>query len=262
MLFLRLEVLFFIASFLYIVYYYGDKAFSYYKAQILKKLEKKKLQEERVKRKTSEKITINSDEDINPKKDTPSITQEQREKLKEISKRAQVNISRWYYESARILIIEWLTLKKEDKELNLLLADVYEREKNYKNASYIYKDLLETYEDDEYILQRLWNIYALLWKNKKSFEVYQLAHKKNRMNIEILDILSHLALELWDFKKSLKFTNMYLKEKPRNAEKLSIKWYCLEKTGKTKDAIIFYKKVLELQPYNTEVQDRVKKLES
>jgi hypothetical protein len=48
-----------------------------------------------------------------------------------------------------------LALKKDDKDLNLLLADIYEREKKYQNAEYIYRDLLDDYTDDDYLLQRL-----------------------------------------------------------------------------------------------------------
>ena len=261
MLFFRLEVLCFILSFLYILYYSGDRVFSWYRIISLKKLEKQQKKEEREKKKKSWESFVKKNECRWLQRSSVRITHEQSEKIREISKRAHINISRGYYETARILIVEWLALKKEDKELNLLLADVYEREKNYKNAGYIYKDMLDIHEDDEYILQRLWNIYALLGKNKKSFEVYQRAHKRNRMNMEVLDILSHLGLEIQDYKKSFKFANMYLKEKPRDAEKLSIRGYCLEQLGKGEEAVKSYRKVLELQPYNTEVHDRVKALE-
>ncbi len=54
---------------------------------------------------------------------------------------------------------------------------------------------------------------------------------------------------------------MYLKEKPRNAEKLGLKGYCLEKLGKNIEAIKSYEQVLQLQPYNSEIQDRVIALE-
>jgi cytochrome c-type biogenesis protein CcmH/NrfG len=53
-------------------------------------------------------------------------------------------------------------LKKQDKDLNLLLADVYEREKKYQNAAYIYQDMLELFPSDEFMLQRLGNIHSLL----------------------------------------------------------------------------------------------------
>lgn len=77
----------------------------------------------------------------------------------------------------------------------------------------------------------------------------------------MIDILAHLALELKEFKKSLKYANMYLKEKPRNAEKLGLKGYCLEKLGKNIEAIKSYEQVLQLQPYNSEIQDRIIALE-
>jgi len=46
-------------------------------------------------------------------------------------------------------------MSKNNKDLNLLLADIYEREKKYQNAEYIYRDLLDEHSDDDYILQRL-----------------------------------------------------------------------------------------------------------
>jgi len=257
----QLEILWFFSSFFYIVYYGLDVVYSWYKLRWEKKKEKQERQETRKKQQETAQLT-QSTNDQNVR--TPTrvmISPENLEKIREITKRAQINISRGYYDTARILIIEWLALKKHDKELNLLLADVYEREKNYKNAAFIYQDLLEIHKEDEYMLQRLWNIYALLWKNKKSFDTYQLALRKNRWNLEILDIISHLGLEIKDFKKSFKYACMYLKEKPRSAEKLWIKWYCLEKLWKSEEAIKAYKKVLELQPYNTEIQDRIKNLE-
>jgi tetratricopeptide (TPR) repeat protein len=103
------------------------------------------------------------------------------------------------------------------------LADIYEREKKYQNAEYIYRDLLDEYTEDEYILQRLGNIYALRGKNNRAIECYESALKSDRANTEILDILAHLALEIKSYKKALKYSNQYLKEKPRHAEKLSIK---------------------------------------
>jgi tetratricopeptide (TPR) repeat protein len=85
--------------------------------------------------------------------------------------------------------------------------------------------------------------------------------KQDRNNLEILDILSHLSLEVQDYKKALKYALLFLKEKPRNAEKLSIKWYTLEKLWKYSDALKAYGTVLDLQPYNTEIQERIKSLE-
>lgn len=258
---LQIEIICFFLSFFYILYYTGDRFFlwQYNKKKLaLEKTERKELLEEKRKAGKKKKDSASHEEKLDIPK--THILPEQLEKVREITKRAQINVSRGYYESARSLIIEWLAIKKDDKDLNMLLADVYEREKKYKNAEYIYKDMLEQHSDDEYILQRLWNIYALLGKNKKSFETYQKALQKDRSNTEILDIIAHLGLEIWDFKKAYKYACLYLKEKPRNAEKLGIKWYCLEKMGKKEEAIKAYTQLLQIQPYNSEIGERLREL--
>ena len=257
---LQLEIITFFASFFYIIYYFSDSLVSMYKKKKQKSLERIQRQKLRKKQLKSEDISkapwlewVKQE-----KKELIPISHEHWEQIREISKRAQINISRWYYESARSLIIEWLALKKHDKDLNLLLADVYERERKYQNAEFIYRDLLDEYEDDDYILQRLGNIYVLRWKISKAIGCYDEALKFDRNNAEILDILTHLHLEELNYKKSLKFANLYLKEKPRNAEKLSIKWYCNEKLDKKSEAIKAYEEVLKIQPYNNEIIERIK----
>lgn len=251
---------------MYILYFFWDVALCYYHKKNTDKqerIQRKKLREQkhRTQKNKEEEKKSDSWEIKTEVRDKDYISPEQSEQIREISKRAQVNISRGYLESAQSLIIEWLALKKDDKDLNLLLADIYEREKKYQNAEYIYRDLLDDYTDDDYLLQRLWNVYALRGKNNKALECYESALKLDRGNTEILDILAHLALELKNHKKALKYANQYLKEKPRHAEKLWIKWYALECLGKKVEAIKSYKEVLQLQPYNTEIQDRIKNLE-
>jgi len=260
---LQLEIVTFFASFFYIIYYFSDTVLAIHKKkknEALERIQRQKLRKNQIK--SEEKIVASSSKlPIKEEQKEPVVPDMHGEQIREISKRAQINISRWYYDSARSLIIEWLALKKQDKDLNLLLADVYERERKYQNAEFIYRDLLDEYEDDDYLLQRLWNIYVLRGKNSKAIKCYEQALKFDRNNTEILDILAHLHLENIEYKKSLKYTNLYLKEKPRNAEKLSIKWYCNEKLDKKSEAIKAYEDVLKIQPYNTEISDRIKALE-
>lgn len=261
---LQLEIITFFAFFIYIVYYFSDIILSIYKKkknETLDRIQRQKIRKNQIK--SEEKLnTLNINSKVKEIHKEVLVSDKHGEQIREISKRAQINISRWYYDSARSLIIEWLALKKHDKDLNLLLADVYERERKYQNAEFIYRDLLDEYEDDDYLLQRLGNIYVLRWKISKSIGCYEQALKFDRNNTEILDILAHLHLENIDYKKSLKYTNLYLKEKPRNAEKLSIKWYCNEKLANKLEAIKAYEDVLKIQPYNTEISDRIKVIES
>lgn len=226
----------------------------------LERLQRKKLRDEK---KAYELSTKNDIIDLEEKPQGDQIKKykaKDLEKIREITKRAEVNISRWYLESARSLLVEWLAIKKDDKVLNFLLGDIYEREKNYPNAIYVYKDMLEIYGSEWIILEKLAYAFALNGDNKESFDVYERALKKDRTNNDILDTLAHLALELHDYKKWLRYSNLYLKEKPRDAEKLWIKWYCLEKLGETGEALEAYQKILQLQPYNSEVQERIELL--
>jgi len=129
---LQLEILSFFASFMYITYYVCDVFLTVYiKAQDKKKLKVQK-QSERVAA-ISEKKKAQENDQVEIKSKHAPVNSETGEKLREILKRVQVNISRWYLDSARSLIIEWLALNKHDKDLNLLLADVYEREKKYQS---------------------------------------------------------------------------------------------------------------------------------
>lgn len=262
MLLLKIEIIIFFLSFGYILFYFSDYFYEKYKLFQQKKKEKiekiKERIEKRNKNENKEALTENSvkngskEEKYNP---------ESSEKLREIIKRVQINISRGYLDSARTLIIEWLALSKNNKDLNLLLADVYEREKKYQNAEYIYRDLLDIHPEDDYILQRLWNIYSLRGKIEKAYSCYKNALSHDKANTEILDILAHLALELKKFKAALKYSTLYLKEKPRNAEKLSIKWYALEQLWKYADAKKSYNAVLDLQPYNTDIRERLEMID-
>lgn len=159
-------------------------------------------------------------------------------------------------------IVEGLAIKKLDRTLNLLLWEVYFREKKYEKAAYVYEDVLAEHPHDFEVLEKLGQIHSLLDNFEKSFDFYEQAFELDKEALWVIDILSHLALELWNYEKSLKYANVYLKHKPRDADNLGVKWYALEKLGKANQAILAYTKVLEIQPYNTEVKDRIEYLQS
>jgi len=56
------------------------------------------------------------------------------------------------------------------------------------------------------------------------------------------------------------FAKKTLKDKPRDSEKLQLVAYSYDNLWKIENALNYYNKILDLQPYNTKILDRVKEI--
>jgi len=257
---LRIEIILFLVALLYSLYYIFDIFYGVYKSS-----QKKKNQRIEKRKQIFEKQQIQAEKapaGNNTLSSNKKLTGWDLDKLREVVKRAQINKSRGYYDTARNLIVEGLTIDKDNKELNLELAEVYELEENYVNAQYIYQDMLKIHPDSVDLLKRLWNVFSLQLDLDNSVKAYTMAFEKKRDDTDIVDILADLYFELKNFKKCLKFTKLFLKDKPRDIEKIGMKGYCLEKSSLNQEAIECYEKILEIQPYNMEIKERIAALQS
>jgi len=269
--FLRLEIWIFLTSGFYIIYYLSEKIYIIFKniqkiiypdiSHSEKKLEKlRKKKKEEVLWKNNLK---DSKENLKRKKKVKKniINTEESQKISDILKRVKINKLKWYFDTAKAILIEWLSIDKNNKELNIELASIYEEEKDYKKAEYIYNDLLEFYNSNFEILKKLWYNLAVQRKYNESIDVFLKAHEKNVNDIEVIEFLSDLTYESKFYEKALKYINLFLKEFPRNSEKLKMKGFCYETLWDTVNAIITYKKALEIQPYNSQVIEKIDFLE-
>ena len=260
--FLRIEILIFIVSLWYVIYYLYEKI-----AIISKNIkniispDKKNLEKNIEKIKKIEEIKSEKNSKIKKVKTEKKITAKESKKIAEILKRVRLNRSKWYLDTSKSLIIEGLAIDKLNKELNIELASIYEEEKEYKKAEYIYIDLLDAYRDNFEILKKLGYNLAIQKRYEQSIDIYLKAHNKSKADIEIIEFLADLTYEIKFYKKALKYTKLFLKQHPRNTEKLKMKWFCYETLWEISDAISTYKKVLELQPYNSQVSEKVVFLE-
>ena len=258
---LKLEIIIFFLSFGYVIFFVAEKAYAmYHNLRNIVKPDKKILQDK------EDKITkILKDKDKQLQKISKSsrkkLSEKDFKKVAEILKRVEINAIKWYNDTAKWLLIEWLAIDKYNKSLNLELAKLYESEKNYIKAEYIYIDLLKAYEDNFEILKKLWFNLAMQRKFEESIKVFIEAHKKRKDDTDIVEILADLSYEMKFYKKSLKYVKFFLKQHPRNTEKLKMKAYCLETLWETEEAIDIYKKILELQPYNSKVLEKLEHLE-
>ena len=196
-------------------------------------------------------------EDIKKEK---NLSETHKNRLIDIIKKVRVNTSKSYYEAAKSLIVEWLAIDKFNKELNLELAMIYEAEKNFKNAEYVYRDLIEIHNENYEILKKLGYILALQKRYIDSISMYEQAFSKNMGDIEVIDLLTDLHYEIWNYSDAFKYVIMSLKEKPRNIERLILRAELSLREGKQADAVIAYRQVLEMQPYNTDAIDGLRNL--
>jgi len=258
--FIKTEIIIFFMSLSYFFYYISEKiVLTYINIKKIIKPDRKILEEKakKIKEKASQNKLKQKEKTIT----TVNLTQEQSKKIREIIKRVQINASKWYYDTAKNLIIEWLAIDKYNKDLNLELASIYEIDKDYKKAEFIYKDLLENQNDTFVILKKLGYNLALQRKFEESLSVFLEAHSNRKNEIETIETIADLMYELKYYKKALKFIKLFLKENPRNTEKLKMKAYCYEVLGRNKEAYDTYNRVLELQPYNSQIIEKVKHLE-
>lgn len=257
--FIKIEIITLFLSFLYILYYILVKLYNvYFKV-------KKAIKPEKIENKKSalNKLNLNF-ENIETKKNIKykKLSNNEKEKINDIIKKVKFNTTKWQFDLAKNLIIEWLSIDEYNRDLKLELAHIYEKEKKYLNTEYICKDLLNIIKFDFEVMKLLWYVLALQNKMKESLEIYEKIHKKKMANDEIINILAELTFSIEDYEKALKYSNLYILSKPRDVDKLFIKAESLEKLDKNIDAYDAYKRILQIQPYNTKALDKIKLLES
>ena len=191
-----------------------------------------------------------------------NLSWEDKIKITEILRKEAIAYQKGEYKKAKALIVEWLALDKKNRLLNLELANIYNKESEFKKSEYIYRELIENSHDDFELLKKLWFVLALQKKYKDSIRVYKEAYEKKSNDPWVVDILSDLTFEVKDYESSLKFTKQYLKEKPRDTEKLQIEGLCYEALWEKNNAMHSFQKILELQPYNEEILEKVQLLQS
>jgi len=265
--FLKFEIIIFFLSSFYFVYYIFERIFlSYFNIKKIVSPIRKETVKTRKNIKQNEKskenvlkVELNLEKSQKNNKKN-KISDKEKLKIKEIIKKVKIHSSKWYFETARWLIIEWLAIDKYNKSLNLQLAEIYEKENNYKKAEFIYRDLSQNLPNDLEIRKKLaFNL--AVWNNlAESLKIYEMINKKNRWDIEVIEMLTDISFNLKKYKKSLKFVNLFLKENSRNVWKLFIKWESLEKLWKKQEAKEIFNKILQLQPYNTKAIDFLKNL--
>lgn len=183
------------------------------------------------------------------------------EKLFELTNQAKTFMARGMTADARTAIIEGLSLKKDHRDLNLILAEIYEQEQDYEKAEIIYKDIALVYHEDSEVLRRLANLLIITKKFPIAYEMYKKILSLGGDDENSLYILAHLAQELGDMSDVYQYSRQYLKQWPTNKEILTLLSESEIALGKRKDAIATLIKLKNLSPYNAfEIAQMIEKL--
>jgi tetratricopeptide (TPR) repeat protein len=103
----------------------------------------------------------------------PRISPEVRAELNDLAKIIRTKIARGEITEARTKIIEGLSIDKWHKDLNCLLASLYERDNEYRKAELIYKDLILVHDTDAEIYMKLGFSLSIQGKFEIAYEIYK-----------------------------------------------------------------------------------------
>ncbi len=227
--------------------------------------EDEKFDIEKIQQKLQSEVDINKKNIIVPpvyeeKRPSSQISPEKREKLTEIVNTVKTLLARGHIIEARGMIVNGLAIQKEHRELNILLAGIYERDRDYTKSEYIFKDLARTYPDDTEILIHLADALAMQHNYEVSYELYKKVLSLGGETEEILYTLSHLSSELSLPEETYEYSRNYIKKYPKNPEILWLFAQSQIALSHRKDAIETLIKLKNLTPYNQEILDLIQKL--
>lgn len=253
--FLKMEIILFLISIFYFIYYviYKIKNISFKKQRNPNNKDLNTIDNKR--------SSVQIKETKFQKEEEKEMNSDKKVKIAEILRKEAIYYERGDYEAAKWFIVEWLALDKDNKQLNLELANIYNKQSEYKKSEYIYRELIEKQKEDFDLLKKLGFVLALQKKYKDSIRVYKEALWQKESEPWIIDILSDLTFEVEDFEWCIKFAKLTLKDKPRDSEKLQLMAYSYDNLWELENALIYYWKITELQPYNTKILDRIAEIE-
>ena len=273
---IKYEIIFLLLNLAYIVLHLLYEAISFL-LRIIKIVKPKKLSpletEIKINEVLEEKIENNAfkqenniamdseNEDIKGRDNEREIlTLEQKDTIGELVKIIKTKLARWEYIDAKAKIIEWLSVDKFNKELNILLASIYEKDKDYKKAELIYKDLIVLNDLDIEIYLKLWFVLSVQAKYEVAYEIYKKLHSIDEANIEAIEMLANLSHHLSFFEDSKVHAKKFLKNNPRNIDIIYLQSLNHINLSERQEALEMLNKVKALEPYNTKVLDLIEKV--
>ncbi len=270
--FVKYEIIFLGINLMYILFHILHSLFLWYlkiRNFFWKKKSAESIIEEQEAREKEKQISVMENEtyntDIWEKDDSGStenkLSTDDKQYLVELIKNIKTRIARGEFHEARARIIEGLAIEKFNKDLNCLLAALYEKDRDYKKAELIYKDLIVMNDTDPELYLKLGFALSIQGKYEIAYEIYKRLLALDENNIETVDMLANLGHQLGLHRESNMYAQIFLKKNPHNTDMLylvSINHINMEERLPGLDAL---KKIRAIDPYNSKIQDLIKKVE-
>lgn len=260
-----MEFLLFLAWIGYIVFHTFHGAWSKYThskaSQVYRKKERtKSLRRHTLEQKKVEVQTRRADVSLNiPKK---KLKASEKQALDALFKKIKAKLAVQEYEEARLAIIEGLIIDRHNMELNILLAQLYEKEQDFEKAEILFRDLLLHHDPakaDVYIY--LGN--NLIHQNKQNlaYDIFKKWLEKESRNVELLQTLAELGYDQHEYEESLLYSRKLSEVQPKNIQAFEILGLSYLQVGSDQKAYDSFLSLRKLDPYNQVVLSWLPKVE-
>ncbi|MDD2891390.1 MAG: hypothetical protein PHQ95_00290 [Candidatus Gracilibacteria bacterium] len=266
--FVKYEIAFLGVNLLYIVFHLLHSFFHWYlklRTFICKKKTADKIIEEQQQKVIEDKklekqeTTTVSQKETEPVKE--GLSGDQKQYLSELIKTIKTRIARGEFSEARARIIEGLSIEKFNKDLNCLLASLYEKDRDYKKAELIYKDLILMNDTDPELYLKLGFVLSIQGKYEIAYEIYKRFLSLDENNIETIDMLANLGHQLGYHEESNEYAYIFLKKNPHHSDMLYLTAINHINLKERAFALESLKKIRTIDPYNGKIQELIKKIE-
>lgn len=189
-----------------------------------------------------------------------SLTSEEKETLTNLIPLIRTLLARGNSADAQTKIVEGLSLDKENRELNLLLADIYEKNGDYRRAEIIYKDLIPIYWNDSDIYERLGETLMKQEKYDIAYEVYSKLIGFTSDVEKVIFPLTFVTFHLGKMEEVLEYGKQYLHNHPYDPDILWVVAQAEAALGEREDALERLTKLRQLSPYDTTITDMIERV--
>lgn len=227
----------------------------FYKKQRSKILRKHTLEQKKV-----DTQTRRADVSLNSTK--KKLTAREKLSLENTLKSVQGKLAVQDYTGARSHIIEGLMIDRHNQELNILLAQLYEKEFDFEKAEILFRDLILHHDPkkaDLYVY--LGNNLIFQKKQTLAYDIFKKWLEKEPRSIELLQTLAELGYELHEYEESLLYARHLTEAQPKHIRAHEILALSNLQVGSDQKAYDTFLSLRKLDPYNQVVLAWLPKVE-